>query len=204
MKLKYLVAKLVTRLQPTALLNCKIDKTSKVGYKSNFINVSVGRYTYFGNNNSIHNVEIGAFCSVASFCAIGGGDHPTEYLSTSPVFYSGKNIFKKHFANYDFKNDKKTIIGNDVWIGENVFVKSGVIIGDGAIIGAHSVVTKNIPPYSIAAGCPCKVIKYRFDDTLINELINLKWWDCDDFKLKKAGERSHNIREFIDNLKKEI
>ena len=70
-----------------------------------------------------------------------------------------------------------TVVGNDVWIGQNVTVMPGVHIGDGAIIGANSVVAKDIPPYSIAVGNPCRVIKKRFDDEMTELLLKFKWWD---------------------------
>ena len=70
-----------------------------------------------------------------------------------------------------------TIIGNDVWIGQNVTIMPGVHIGDGAIIGTNSVVAKDIPPYAIAVGNPCRVVRKRFDDELINILLKLRWWD---------------------------
>lgn len=56
---------------------------------------------------------------------------------------------------------KPVIIGNDVWIGSRVIILPGVTIGDGAIIGAGSVVTKDVPPYSIFAGNPAKFIRER-------------------------------------------
>ena len=64
-----------------------------------------------------------------------------------------------------------------MWIGQNVTVMPGVSIGDGAIIGANSVVASDIPPYSIAVGNPCRVVKMRFDDELIELLLKFKWWD---------------------------
>ena len=70
-----------------------------------------------------------------------------------------------------------TIIGNDVWIGQNVTIMPGVHIGDGAIIGTNSVVAKDIPPYAIAVGNPCRVVRKRFDDELIEILLKLRWWD---------------------------
>lgn len=76
-----------------------------------------------------------------------------------------------------------TIIGNDVWIGENVTILPGVHIGDGAIIGANSVVAKDIEPYSIAVGNPCRVVKKRFDDETIEKLLELKWWDWGEEKI---------------------
>ena len=69
------------------------------------------------------------------------------------------------------------IIGNDVWIAAGVNILHKVKIGNGAVIGAGAVVTKDIPPYAIAAGVPAKVIKYRFDEEFIAELERIKWWN---------------------------
>ena len=69
------------------------------------------------------------------------------------------------------------IIGNDVWIGYEAVILSGVTIGDGAIIGTRAVVTKDVPPYTIAGGVPAKPIRKRFSDDTISALLNIKWWD---------------------------
>jgi len=69
-----------------------------------------------------------------------------------------------------------TIIGNDVWIGQNATIMPGVHIGDGAIIAASSVVIKDMPAYHVAGGNPCRTLKKRFDDELIQYLLDLKWW----------------------------
>lgn len=55
----------------------------------------------------------------------------------------------------------------------------GVKIGDGAIIAAYSVVVKDVPPYSLAGGNPARFVKKRFDDELIDILLELRWWDLD-------------------------
>ena len=70
-----------------------------------------------------------------------------------------------------------TVVGNDVWIGQNATILAGVRIGDGAIIGCNSVVGSNVPPYTIVAGNPAKPIRKRFDDELINLLLEFKWWN---------------------------
>ena len=95
-----------------------------------------------------------------------------------------------------------TDIGNDVWIGQNVTVMPGVHIGDGAIIGANSVVAKDIPPYAIAVGNPCRVVRMRFDDELIDLLLQFKWWD-------KSIEEIENLMPILtcsdlEKVKKEI
>lgn len=188
MKLSYLYSKGVQAIQTSSLRNCKISKKAKVGKKSNFIDVTIGDFSYTGNNNSFCCVSIGKFCSIASYCAIGGGDHPCNYVSTSPVFYSKNNIFHKSFCEESKEpKSKRVTIGNDVWIGENCFIKSGLTIGDGSIIGAHSVVTKNVEPYSIVVGNPSKILRFRFDKETIEWLLSLRWWDWDDSKLKRYG-----------------
>ena len=110
------------------------------------------------------NATIGPYCSIASYCCIGGGAHPTNLLSSSPVFYKGRNAFGKHFSSCDFEEARPVEIGNDVWIGEKVFVIDGIKIGDGAVIGAHSVVTHDIPPYAVAVGSPARVFRYDSKD----------------------------------------
>ena len=147
----------------------------------------MGRYSYIGKNNSICNTEIGSFCSIASYCAIGGGAHNIQCVSTSPVFHAGKNVFGINLGNCQQPEQKRVVIGNDVWIGENVFINDGLRIGDGAVIGAHSVVTHDIPPYAIVAGVPARVIKYRFCEEEIEKLLELKWWEWTEEKINKMS-----------------
>ena len=180
-----------------ALRNCKIDKTAKIGTGSNCIGVQLGRYSYMGKNNSIANTTIGSFCSIASYCAIGGGAHPLDMVSTSPVFYSGKNIFNQNFGTINAKINEPVRIGNDVWIGEGVFINDGITVGDGAIIGAHSVVTHDVPAYAVVAGAPAKVLRYRFSEDEIQKLLKLKWWDWSEEELKKHGDQFSSIGELL-------
>lgn len=184
----FFINKLLRLINRPALRNCDMDKTAKVGTGSNCIGVTMGRYSYMGKNNSVANTTIGSFCSIASYCAIGGGAHPLNMVSTSPVFYKGKNGFNKNFSIISAEINKDVEIGNDVWIGEAVFINDGVKIGTGAVIGAHSVITKDVPPYAIVAGAPAKILRYRFDEDTIQELLDSKWWEWPDEELANKAE----------------
>lgn len=192
----FFISKFLRWLNRPALRNCTIDKTAKICTGSNCISVKMGRYSYMGKNNSITNTTIGSFCSIASYCAIGGGDHALNMISTSPVFIGERNIFGKNFGNIKPTMHKPVIIGNDVWIGENVFINDGLTIGNGAVIGAHSVVTHDVPAYSIVAGAPAKVIRYRFSPEDISVLEESKWWEWPEEILYKNGKHFLSMKEF--------
>ncbi|MDD3886196.1 MAG: CatB-related O-acetyltransferase, partial [Victivallaceae bacterium] len=78
------------------------------------------------------------------------------------------------------------IVRKDVWIGFEALILAGVTIGDGAIIGARAVVTRDVPPYTIAGGVPAKVIRKRFDDATIAELQRLQWWNWPEDRIQRA------------------
>lgn len=143
-----------------------------------------GRHCYMAGGLIVtcEETTMGSFCSLGRNVALGHGEHPLNFLTTSPYLYFDALGFKLDKApSYNYFWDTKPIhIGNDVWIGDEVFVKNGVTIGDGAVLGARSVVTKDVPPYAIVAGVPAKIIRYRFDEPTRQELLRLKWWELDD------------------------
>ena len=148
-------------------------------------NSSVDDYTYMGTNSSLNNVRIGKYCSISKNVNIGLAVHPIEFISTSPIFFSPQNATGYSWIENKVFDDspKKVIIGNDVWIGINVSIMGGVTIGDGAIIGSHSLVTKNVEPYTIVGGVPAKKIRMRFNDEIISALIGYKWWNYSENKI---------------------
>lgn len=200
--LGFLFSKFLRILNRPALRNCNIDKKAKVGTGSNCINVTMGKYSYMGKNNSVSNVTIGSFCSIASYCAIGGGDHELNYVSTSPVFYRGRNIFNRNLGNLEPDINEKVEIGNDVWIGEACFINSGVRIGNGVVVGAHSVVTHDVPDYAIVAGAPAKILRFRFDDKIINRMNKIQWWNLSDETIKEKSHLFYDSKLFLDDWEK--
>ena len=200
-ELKYGFARLFNR-RPIAVKNSKVYSTAKVGDGAQLVNCSMGKYSYIYGSGAT-NTDIGAFCSIARGCSIGGGAHPTDWVSTSPVFYKGKNVLHVNFSRNDFYDDKKTVIGNDVWIGTDCIIKGGVTIGDGAIIGMGSVVTHDVPPYEIWAGTPARFIRKRFDDETISRLLETKWWEMSDEELFKCGDLFDRPKELLKYLEEQ-
>lgn len=154
-------------------LNVIFDGKNGVPDYCNFSgNIQIGYATTLGFNNLISgNISFGKYCQIGADVGIHSTNHPVSFLST----YINKNLFNGELKK--LKEIKKITIGNDVWIGHNAIIVGEVNVGNGAIIAAGSVVTKDIPPFSIVAGVPAKVIKKRFSNDIINEIEFLKWWD---------------------------
>lgn len=200
MNIKYIFAKLLKKARGTAIIGSKIHKSSKLESGTQFINSTMQKHSFCGYDCDINYADIGSFCSIANSVVIGGGMHPIEWLSTSPVFYCGKDSVKAKFSTHDRKPNMGVKIGHDVWIGQNTLIKQGVKIGTGAVVGMGSVVTKDVAPYSIVAGNPASVIRMRFNDDLINRLIESSWWTINENILKDLGRYSNEPEVFLEKL----
>ena len=184
-------------------------------------NCKIGAYSYlngeFTRPTIINNCNIGRYCSLAHNIEINPGHHDLFNLATHPFIagISGDSAGLISYPEYlailpdnpaKSSNHERAInveIGNDVWIGCNVIIMAGVKIGDGAVIGAGSVVTKDVPPYMIAAGNSAKKISQRFSDGVIEELLKLQWWDYDIAPIKNEIDFS-NINNAIEIIKRSI
>lgn len=167
-------------------------------------NIIAGRHSYYSGYYHYHDFNqcvryllpdhgvdkliIGSFCSIgsgASFLMAGNQGHRREWVSTFPFYWFPDNP-NFQLANNGYIPSGDTIIGNDVWIGMEAMIMPGIQIGDGAIIGARSIVTHNVPPYTIVAGNPARIIRKRFNNDAISMLLEMKWWNWSDEQLKSA------------------
>lgn len=168
--------------------------------------IEVGDYTIYNDfvadpllfekNNVLYHYPIhrekliiGKFCSIAcgTKFLFNCANHALKSLSTYtfPLFYEEWELEKSNITTaWDNKGD--IVIGNDVWIGYEAVIMAGVHIGDGAIIAARTVVTKDVPPYTIVGGTPAKEIRKRFDAEIIEQLLILKWWDWSTDKIHQC------------------
>ena len=163
--------------------------------------IDLGDYSYIAKNSRISNTKFGKFCSIGPNFCCGLGIHPTNGISTAPMFYSvtkqnGITLTKEN----KIEETKQTVIGNDVFIGANVTVLDGVTIGDGAVIGAGAVVVNDIPDYAVAVGVPAKVVKYRFEKDKIEKLLQIRWWNWELSKLQSIENDFFDLDNFITSV----
>jgi acetyltransferase-like isoleucine patch superfamily enzyme len=145
--------------------------------------IEVGDYSYADGkvnwilSNPEDKIELGKFCCIAPNVSIfGGGESYTKCVTTYPfnfLFLQDTSITR----NTDTTTKGVTRIGNDVRIGQSAIILSGVTVGNGAIVEAGAVVSLDVPPYAIVAGNPAQIVRYRFDLSTIEFLLNLQWWN---------------------------
>lgn len=132
------------------------------------------------NTEIMGKVDIGRYCAIARKNVFQSINHPTSFASTHRGFHPSK--FDKNMPTITKGGIK---VGSDVWVGTGCIILPGVKIGHGAVIGAGAVVTKNVKPYSMVAGVPATHIKYRFERDKREILLELKWWNWSENKIKR-------------------
>lgn len=204
MKIAYYIIKVLRKIiNRPAVVNTNLHKEARVDIGSLVVESSLGRYSYIGEHTSLLYTEVGAFTSISNYCAIGGGGHPTNWVSMSPVFNTSKGLIKKKIGHNPYEPYEKVQIGNDVWIGSHCLIKAGVKIADGAVVGMGSVVTKDIGPYEIWAGNPARLIRHRFPEEDREFLLSTQWWTWDEESIRDHANTFHDIDAFKSKLTKQ-
>jgi len=184
---------------PNPSIKHPIPMHTRVGFLKPLVsapNIEIGEFTYYDDPDGpdlfaekcvLHHypfigdrLVIGRFCAIAEGAKfiMNGANHAMSGFSTYPFNIFGHG-WEKGFDPATMTGELRgdTIIGNDVWIGMEAIVLPGVKVGDGAIIGAKSVVSHDVPPFSIIAGNPGKVVKMRFDRSTVDRLLKVAWWN---------------------------
>lgn len=180
--------------------NSKLGIYVEIDERTRITDSEVDDYSYILHDSEIIYTKIGKFCAIAPFTRINPGNHPYWRAAVSNITYRSAmyDLGDNDQEFFEWRKKQRVEIGHDVWIGQDVLVMPGVNVGIGAIIGGGSVVTKDVPNYTIAAGIPAKPIKRRFDNEIEEALLRISWWNWSHDELKKAMKdfREKDIKKF--------
>lgn len=167
---------------------------------------TMGAFSY-SHSPVVPGMVIGRYCAISWGLKVTGPRHPYEWLTISNFTYDRQapNV-RRYFADnpdaFEYRRPKMLgampVIGNDVWIGQDVSLNRGISIGDGAVIAAHSVVTRDVPPYAIVGGNPARIIKYRFSDDIIERLLSSSWWEFEPKHVMKM--EIEDVKAFLEEF----
>ncbi len=171
----------------------------------------LGAYSYT-RSFFTHVARIGRYCSIGDAVSVMGSNHPVEWASTSPVFYRRKrarsgNSQRENFPLFEDLGPMVEI-ENDVWVGDGALLAHGVKLGTGSVIAARSIVTRDVPPYAIVSGAPAKLVRWRFEESVIERLLRSQWWNwpvtawdqTDPSDVSAFLDRSDTVRETLPPL----
>lgn len=159
----------------SVVLKSQIGEHCMIGKNSRFCYSTMGDFSYISVNTHCFSCQIGKYSSVSWNVSIGPANHDPNRISSHSMLFA-KRFRMIDEGGYYNQYAGNTAIGNDVWIGCNTVVMRGVTIGDGAVIGANSIITKDVPPYSIIFGVN-KFHRWRFDEKIRKRLLEIQWWN---------------------------
>lgn len=173
---------------------CRIANSSfgaycEVGQGSRVLNSEFGDYAYCDRLADIANTTVGRFANIAALTRIGPTDHPWTHAAQHHFLYRSSYYWEDAEDDPSFfaaRAARRTVLGPDCWIGHGAIVKPEVTLGAGAIVASGAVVTKDVDPFMIVAGCPAVPLRARFSTQVIERLLKLAWWDWDHQRLRAA------------------
>lgn len=198
------------RLGPEPLLHAgatardsRLGRYTELGEGTRLLECDFGDYSYTDRYADLAYTRVGKFANIAAFARINPGQHPIERASLHHFQYRASAYWtdtSDEATFFDGRRETTCSLGHDTWIGHGAIVLAGRNIGTGAVVGAGAVVTRDIAPYTIAAGNPAREIRPRFPAPLAERLLALAWWDWDHARLKAAlpDFRSLSVAEFLE------
>lgn len=173
---------------------------TQVGDRSRLNDVVLDDYSYLQQDCDLMSVDIRKFSNIASMVRINPGFHPMDYASLHHFTYRPTmyGMAQEDDANFfAWRRRQRVYIGHDTWIGHGAVIMPGVRIGNGAVVGSNSVVTKDVPPYTIVGGVAAKPIRQRFPREIAQALESTAWWDWDHDTLTERLPDFRDLRGFL-------
>jgi phosphonate metabolism protein (transferase hexapeptide repeat family) len=188
-------------LAPSAIVrDCRFGRYTQVGEQSRMEDCLLDDYAYLQHYCDLMSVDIGKFANIAAMVRINPGFHPMErptlhHFTYRPTMYGMSEQDDADF--FRWRRRQRVVIGHDTWIGHGAVIMPGVRIGNGAVVGSNSVVTKDVPPYTIVAGVAAKVIRQRFPRAIAEAIEATAWWDWDHDTLTERLADFRDMRTFL-------
>lgn len=171
------------------IANSTFGAFCEVGQGARVLNSEFGDYAYCDRLADIANTTVGRFANIAAMVRIGPTDHPWTHAAQHHFLYRSSYYWEDAEDDPAFfaaRAARRTTLGPDCWIGHGAIVKPEVSLRAGAIVASGAVVTKDVEPFMIVAGCPAVPLRARFSPQLIERLLELAWWDWDHQRLRAA------------------
>jgi phosphonate metabolism protein (transferase hexapeptide repeat family) len=191
-------------IHPTAqVVTSDFEPWTEVGEGARIVNSTFEAYAYCDRLSDIANTTVGRFSNIAAMTRIGPTDHPFTHAAQHHFLYRSSYYWDDVGDDPDFfaaRAARRTVLGADCWIGHGAIIKPEVSIGIGAIVASGAVVTRDVDPFLIVAGCPAQPLRSRFDARTGDRLLTLAWWDWDHARLRTALQdfRSLKAEAFLD------
>ena len=171
------------------VVNSTLGAWVEVGEGARVLNSTFHDYAYCDRYADIANTTVGRFANIAAMTRIGPTDHPFAHAAQHHFLYRSSYYWDDVADDADFfaaRAARRTMLGADCWIGHGAIIKPEVTVGIGAIVASGAVVTKDVAPFMIVAGCPALPLRARFPERVIERLLALAWWDWDHARLRAA------------------
>ena len=171
------------------IVNSTFGAHCEVGAASIVVNSAFEDYAYCDRMADIANTSVGRFSNIAAMTRIGPTDHPNAHAAQHHFLYRSSYYWDDtpdDPAFFAARASRRTTLGADCWIGHGAIIKPETRVGIGAIVAAGAVVTREVGPFMIVAGCPATPIRARFSALVIDRLLAFAWWNWDHARLRAA------------------